>query len=326
MVGGDINGDGYGNDRAFVFDPAALAPSDPALADAMRGFLARAPVSARDCLTRQVGRVAGRNSCEGPWFTTLNARVGLMSQRLHLPRRMFVTLNLNNPLTGVDALLHGSSNLHGWGQRPFVDPTLFYVRGFDPSMQRFQYEVNPRFGDSRLSRNAIRAPFTLTLDVRVNVGPEPERQSLTLMLRQGRGGKGDRLTEQQLKQRFSRGVGNPLDMVLRQRDSLRLSPEQADSIASFTKQYNAAVDSIWTPIAKYLAALGDKYDADEAYERVRTGQNAMLDVLVRFGPRAKQMLTADQVRKLPPFIAAFLDESAIRQMRPGVNMGMRGSF
>jgi hypothetical protein len=241
---------------------------------------------------------------------------------------MFVSLNLNNPLTGVDALLHGSDNLHGWGQRPFADPTFLYVRGFDPSAQRFQYEVNPRFGDTRLSRNAIRAPFTLTLDVRVNVGPEPERQSLILMLRQGRGGKGERLTEQQLKQRFSRGIGaNPLDMILRQRDSLKLTPEQTDSIASFTKQYNAAVDSIWTPITKYLAGLGDKYDANEAYERVRGGQNAMLDVLSRLGPRAKQMLTADQVRKLPPFIAAMLDESAIRQMRPGLNMGMRmGGF
>ena len=33
MVIGDVNGDGYSNDRAFIFDPASV--SDPAMAAAM---------------------------------------------------------------------------------------------------------------------------------------------------------------------------------------------------------------------------------------------------------------------------------------------------
>ena len=60
-----MNGDGRANDRAFVFDPATA--SDPALAAAMGSLLANGSGYARDCLRRQVGRIADRNSCVGPW-------------------------------------------------------------------------------------------------------------------------------------------------------------------------------------------------------------------------------------------------------------------
>ena len=66
---GDINGDGYANDRAFVFDPASPT-TDPAVADGIRSLLANGSPSARDCLSKQLGTVANRSSCEGPWYTT----------------------------------------------------------------------------------------------------------------------------------------------------------------------------------------------------------------------------------------------------------------
>ncbi|MEO6777951.1 MAG: TonB-dependent receptor, partial [Gemmatimonadaceae bacterium] len=61
IVSGDINGDGSHNDRAFIFDPATTA--DPALAAAMKQLIAGSPSNVRDCLTSQLGAVAGRNSC-----------------------------------------------------------------------------------------------------------------------------------------------------------------------------------------------------------------------------------------------------------------------
>src|SRR5262249_12625520 len=158
------------------------------------------------------------------WWMSLNSvTVSFLPQKLHLPQRAVISLYLNNPLTGIDALAHGTNNLRGWGQAPPIDPTLLYVRGFDPSAQRFFYDVNPRFADPRRTRNAFGAPFTITLDMRINVGPDPQRQSLSIMLRQGRGGRGERLTEQQIKQRYARTGGNPLDQMLRQRDSLKLT-------------------------------------------------------------------------------------------------------
>jgi len=43
----------------------------------------------------------------------------------------------------------------------------------------------------------------LTLDVRIDVGPERERQDLFLRLRTGRGGKGNKMNEQQIKRNTS---------------------------------------------------------------------------------------------------------------------------
>jgi hypothetical protein len=114
--------------------------------------------------------------------------------------------------------------------------------------------------------------------------------------------------------------------MLRQQDSLGLSENVADSIAILNKVYSKQIDSIWTPIAKYLAALPDKYDLDEAYDRVRTGENLMLDKMAILGPTAKTLLTAEQIRKLPPFIALYLDNQALRQVRPGRAGGGRGGF
>jgi hypothetical protein len=114
--------------------------------------------------------------------------------------------------------------------------------------------------------------------------------------------------------------------MLRQQDSLGLSEDVADSIAILNKGYGKAIDSIWTPVAKYLAALPDKYDVDEAYDRVRSGENLSIDKMGVFGPAAKRLLTDEQIRKLPPFIALFLDNQALRQIRPGRAGGGRGGF
>jgi hypothetical protein len=324
MVSGDINGDGYNNDRAFIYDPAKT--SNPTLAAAMQNLLDNAPGSVRDCLRRQLGTIAGRNSCEGPWSTNLNLRVSLVSQALKLPDRATISLGIANPLTGLDALVHGSSNLHGWGAPSSTDPTLFFVRGFDPTTQAYTYDVNPRFGASRQASALNLAPMRLTLDVRLDVGPERERQDLFLRLRAGRGGRGGRLNEQALKQQYIRGYPNPFEQMLRQQDSLGLSNDVADSIAILNKTYGKAIDSIWTPIAKYLANLPERYDLDEAYERVRAAENSSLDQMAIYGPAAKALLTPEQVRKLPPFIALFLDNQAIRQLRPGRAGGGRGGF
>ena len=55
-ISGDVNGDGYANDRAFVFDPASA--SDPAVASAMRSLLENGSGPAKDCLARQLGTLA----------------------------------------------------------------------------------------------------------------------------------------------------------------------------------------------------------------------------------------------------------------------------
>jgi hypothetical protein len=221
----------------------------------MQNLLTKAPSSVRDCLRKQLGAVAGKNSCEGPWSTSLSLRVSFVSQALKLPDRATISLGIANPLTGIDAAVHGSNNLHGWGAPSFTDPTLLFVRGFDPTSQTYKYDVNPRFGANRQASALNLAPMQLTLDVRLDVGPERERQDLFLRLRSGRSGKGNKLNETQIKQQYTRTYPNPFEQMLRQQDSLKLSNDVADSIAILNKTYGKAIDSIWTPVSKYLAGL-----------------------------------------------------------------------
>jgi hypothetical protein len=252
--------------------------------------------------------------------------VSFVSQALKIPDRATVSLGIANPLTGIDALVHGSNNLHGWGAPSATDQTLLFVRGFDATSQQYRYDVNPRFGSSRQGTALNLAPMQLTLDVRLDVGPERERQDLFLRLRGGRGGRGNKASEQQIKQQYMRSYPNPFEQMLRQADSLKLNNDVADSIAILNKTYGKVIDSIWTPVAKYLAALPEKYDIDAAYDRVRDAQNKSLDVVGVYGPAAKALLTDEQIRQLPAYIALFLDKQAIRNVRPGRAGGGRGGL
>lgn len=324
MVAGDINGDGYANDRAFIYDPSKV--TDTTLANGMKSLFANAPSSIKSCLEKQLGTIAGRNSCESPWYTTLSLRISLVSQAVRLPDRATISLGIANPLTGLDALVHGSNNLHGWGAPSFADANLLFPRGFDASTNQYEYTVNPRFGANRQATAALLAPTQLTLDVKVDVGPERERQDLFLRLRPGRSSKGNKLTADQIKVQYERTYPNPFEQMLRQQDSLGLSNDTADSIAVLNKAYGRIIDSIWTPVSKYLSDLPDKYDLSDAYDRVREAENKSLDQMAIYGPAAKHLLTPEQVRKLPPFIALFLDNQAIRQVRPGRAGGGRGGF
>jgi hypothetical protein len=168
LVGTDVNGDGSRNDRAFIFDPAAPG-TDPTVAQALRTILAESPRAARECLTSQLGRVAGRNSCNGPWVPSFDLQVNYRPDRVGLKRRLALSLSLQNTLAGVDQLLHGE-NLRGWGQQARPDNTLFFVRGFDAATRAYRYEVNERFGNVRGAAQAFRAPFTIALQARFTLG------------------------------------------------------------------------------------------------------------------------------------------------------------
>ncbi|HMC54685.1 MAG TPA: carboxypeptidase-like regulatory domain-containing protein, partial [Gemmatimonadaceae bacterium] len=159
MVASDINGDGYANDRAFVYTPAA---SDPAVASAMSTLLGGGSRSARDCLGAQKGHLAARNSCEGPWTSSATMSLSFNPLKVRMPQRATLSFQLSNPLAAADLMLHGATNTRGWGQMPVPDPALLYARGFDAGNQRFVYEVNRRFGSTNPAFSALRAPVVLT--------------------------------------------------------------------------------------------------------------------------------------------------------------------
>jgi carboxypeptidase family protein len=265
MIAGDVNGDGLPNDRAFVFTPSAT--TDTALANGLRSLLATAPRSVRNCLDAQIGRAAARNSCEGPWTESLNIGVRMSGQLLHTPR-MDVTINLANPLGGLDQLIHGSNNLRGWGAPATPDPTLYTVRGFDAAANRFLYTVNPRFGTSAPSIGTLRAPFRLTLDVQLDLARSVSDQQLDRWLRPGRAGRsGQKLTEKDFFRRYQRTVPDPYAELLQQSDSLLLSSSEIGQLQAAQSAYRTRVDAMWSSLASYLAGLPDTYDVDAVSRR-----------------------------------------------------------
>jgi len=166
IVGSDINGDGSRNDRAFIFDPGSA--SDTAVAHAMAALLGNA------CLENQLGKVAARNSCTGPWQPSfdvqLNWRPALGSER-----RLALSIFTVNLLAGVDGWLHGAGQLRGWGYAAVPERVLLYVHGFDPTTRRYRYAVNGRFGAAMTAGNGLIVPFQVGFQGRVTIGPHRTR-------------------------------------------------------------------------------------------------------------------------------------------------------
>jgi hypothetical protein len=323
VVATDINGDGYANDRAFVFNPAMT--TDTALANGMRALLTSGSGSARDCLQRQLGSIATRMSCEGPWYSTANLTFSFNPIKVRMPQRANLTFQISNPLGAADLLFHGDNNLHGWGQGAFPQNQLLYVQGFDQATKSYKYSVNPRFGATSITTSASRLPVTLTAMMRVDVGPTFERQMLTQILDRGRTLNGQKMPEVVLKNLGSGGVINPMAQILRQADTLQLTAVQADSIAVLNRMYTIRLDSVWTPVAKYLSTLPDHYDQGEAYDRYRQARETSVDALIKAAPVVKGLLSDAQMRMLPTFITPFLDQrylSSIRSGTSGSNLGM----
>jgi hypothetical protein len=284
----------------------------------MASLLANGSESARDCLTSQLGHLAQRNSCTGPWTSSANLSLALNPLKFRLPQRATLSFSVSNPLGAADLLLHGQNGLHGWGQSAFPDQTLLYVRGFDAQNKRFTYEVNPRFGSTNPRFNTFRQPVTITMALRVDVGPSRERQMLTQQLDRGRTREGVKLTEPMLKAMYGTGgVLNPMSQLLRQSDTLALTGPQADSLATMNRAFTISVDSIWSGVAKELAALPTRYDQDLAYDRYKHAREATVDLLIALAPRIKALLTADQLRKLPPLVASHLDQRYLAGIRSG---------
>jgi hypothetical protein len=266
LVGSNISGDGLANDRAFIFNPATAL--DAAVAADTRTLLANATPDVRRCLERQYGRGAAPNSCEGPWAADLNAQLNLNTYPMGEWWRKFnISLTFANPLGGLDQLLHGS-HLEGWGNATTPNQTLYYVRGFDATNARFLYTVNPRFGDTRPTNNALQAPFRVTLDVKLNYAPTMGVQQLDRWLRPGRDGMpGPKLSAEDLRKRYARNVPDPYRGIIQESDSLLLTTDQLRKLTELQTAYKARTDSVWTDLATWLAGLPDHFDAKAALQR-----------------------------------------------------------
>ncbi|MEP6690525.1 MAG: carboxypeptidase regulatory-like domain-containing protein [Gemmatimonadaceae bacterium] len=293
LVGSDINGDGQRNDRAFIFNPATT--TDTAVSNGMSRLLAGAPGRVKGCLTRAFEQVAGRNSCSGPWTPSLDLQANFRPSFLGLDRRLTLSLLTVNLLTGVDQLVHGANNLSGWGQSYRADPTLLYVRGFDPATNRYVYQVNERFGVSHGSINAIRSPFQVSFQARYALGRDQTRDRINAIFqRGGRDGAGGGVSGF-----LARIAPNPIDSILARTDTLKLTTDQVTRLTALRDTLNAKNMAIADTVRAAIEKLGANPDMQSLFAQAApklTEARANIESALK---SAQSLLTPEQWGKLP---------------------------
>jgi hypothetical protein len=337
MVGGDVNGDGLRNDRAFVFAAGTATPE----AQGMQRLLAEAAPSVRSCLLGQLGAVALRNSCDGPWQATLDFQANWRPALLGLNRRLQVSIVTYNFLRGLDELLHGSAGARGWGLTTRPDNTLLYVTGFDPVAQRYAYTVNERFGATGGSATAYRPPFQIGIQARLTIGPDRMRQALDALrggggipgamaaMGSGPGGgpggafggggfRGPVANPLQLIARIDSALPNPAAVVLGMRDSLQLDSGQVVLLTllrdSLTRRNGVLMDSL-RAIATAAGRNADASTLMNLMPRLRPLFDRMRSEVGADIVSVHAILREDQWEKVPESVKVF------RLRGPGMGPG-----
>ena len=298
LVQGDVNGDGRGGDRAFVPDPDVVA--DPVLAAQLRALLTDGSSSARGCVAEFRGHAAARNGCRGPWTQSLNVQ-----WRPPLPRRwgQRVTPNVyfQNVLGGFDQLVHGGSNLRGWGTDAAPDPVLLIPRGFDVGGGRFRYDVNPRFADTRPGRTLSLNPFRIVIDFSLNLSTDFDLQQLRRAVEPVKGPTGwQRRTADSLAAFYLSRTSSIHKVLIAESDSLFLSAAQVSALRRADSAYSAEVRALYIPLGQFLAQ-GQGGAGQAELDSVQTVQKAYWKVFWRQPEIADSIITVSQRELVPMF-------------------------
>jgi hypothetical protein len=250
LVQGDVNGDGRGGDRAFIANPATT--TDTNLANQLRELLAGGSSTARGCVLDNLGRVAPRNGCRGPWTESLNIQwVPPIPGKWR--NRVTPNVYLQNVLAGVDQLVHGNS-LRGWGSPATPDPMLLIPRGFDATNKRFNYDVNPRFADTRPGRTLLRNPFRIVIDFSFDLSTDFGLQQLRRAVEPVKGPTGwQRRSADSLAAFYLSRTSSIYKLLLEQSDSLFLSKSQVAALQSADSAFSAQVRAIYIPLGEFLS-------------------------------------------------------------------------
>jgi hypothetical protein len=281
MVDTDVNGDGFANDRAYSFDPAAA--SDAGMARDLAELMGGAPAGVRSCLRGQFGRVAARNSCRAPWNPRLDMQLNLRPGGVQRGRAHFMVVG-ENVTAGLDRVLHGTDGLRGWGQDISPDPILLRVTGFDPATRRYAYQVNPSFGRDVVTRQ----PFAIRLQMRLTVGADPATQAMMSAISTLRASA----APEDIRREILRQWQNTPSLVLASagQRNVQLDPEQISALRT-------AADSVARGVASLASALVET----EVTQPAGTSQLlAQAQSLLTDGfERARATLTPEQWSRLP---------------------------
>ena len=221
MISGDVNGDGYSNDRAFIYAPTT-APTRRYRAGMRSCWPDASSGDARLSHRGRSARSPTRNSCRGPWSST--ASLNLTLDRAQVPDAaacVGVVLALQSARRGGPAVqrLGPPEGLGTERRRPISRCSM--SAGSTRRRSAIIYEVNQRFGATRPQFLTLRSPVTLTASMKFDLGAAREQQSLLQQLNSGRTTAGRADERGVASGRWRPGsITNPMATILRQQDSL----------------------------------------------------------------------------------------------------------
>jgi len=144
--------------------------------------------------------------------------------------------------------------MRGWGSPATPDPVLFVPRGYDPGAQRFRYDVNPRFADTRPNRTLLREPFRIVIDFSLQLSTDFGLQELRRAVEPVKTMEGwRRRSADSIASFYLRNTSSVHKGLLAESDSLLLTREQVAALRRADSVFSARVRAVYRPLGELLA-------------------------------------------------------------------------
>ncbi len=298
-VSGDVNGDGLNDDLAFIPDPSKT--TDPALAAQMNALLAAAPAHARECLMKQLGQVAGINSCSTQWQARIDLRLDWQPPRsFGFGDRLRFTTQFSNASSALVRLFGLEDTPLGRGALGTdAQGQLLYVTGFDPVTRNYKYQVNQLFGQpSNYGSARHYPPFQVQVGLQYQLGG-PNRAPMATSMGFIPGPKEPPYTTNQIKAKLQQLSKDPVQPILVRKDSIALTADQVTQLEAISKKFRAQSDSALQPVFDYIMQKGRGIDDQQLGSRLQKATPQIQKMLVAADAAARALLTPAQLRMIP---------------------------
>jgi hypothetical protein len=287
IVGSDVNGDGYVNDRAFV-DPTSTLAGDGSAVACLRGYS---------------GRMVASNACHGPWQGSSILRLDAQGGSVFLPNRAKISLIVSNPLARL-----GSRH---WGGASSIDPVAYHVTGFSASTRSFQLQPNAHFGRPPFVQNPL-----VSLQMSVDLSKPMDEQLFNRSVEEAsRHAHGADARIAAVQARYARSVPDLYLAIIAESDSLFLSRDQFDSLSSADVPYRQRMDSTWLKLARAIVLNADNRSAAELLQFSRVTTDSAWAITMRERPLIRRILSPSQMPYLPKYVTEVMKATARSSIR-----------
>lgn len=157
------------------------------------------------------------------------------------------------------------------------------------------------YGGRRATQGAnYVAPFQLVIGAKVEIGGPPRDQ-----MARGLGIVPDAgsasLTQSEVSEKLHSLTADPMNMVLKMRDSLLLSEEQVARLESISSEYRARIDTVLAPLAEWIVEHDAHLRDSELSRRLSKYQPRIGRCMIEELGQAVSTLTAEQQKQLPSY-------------------------